>query len=449
MRRDGFAPLARSLLPGVVALWLAALCASAGAATPQRPSIAERPLAPAASWHGRAIRDAHDHEQSLPTAGGRPEGWSAGAARLGTGLQRPGGSRRVREIQRRLRRLGYVPGPVDGILGPRSEAALGWFQLKHGLPVTGVATAATVRHVRLRTAPRPEEPSTRTAQPEETPQEPRAAAEPTADRTAADGGDDDGEWRDAVAVIAAAVALTLIAVVLWRRRRRPRLVQAVALYELWAYGHSQDPAIGGFKGVVRAVSVPDDPRPAGWTGESRYLVEDPTRTGPFWVAAADVDELGAARQEPTPQPPPAIRALGYINHPPAEEGGETDAGEGPSDAAVIDATCTERGWELVSIMRDSTPTKGRRTKRPGLAFALEQLAAGEAECLVVARLGHLARSITELGGLLDWFGEHDVRLVVSDIDLDTSTTTGRQAAQTLAAVSDWERRRTHPTHSKP
>jgi hypothetical protein len=50
---------------------------------------------------------------------------------------------------------------------------------------------------------------------------------------------------------------------------------------------------------------------------------------------------------------------------------------------------------------------------------------------------------------LDWFGEHDVRLVVSDIDLDTSTTTGRQAAQTLAAVSDWERRRTHPTHSKP
>jgi peptidoglycan hydrolase-like protein with peptidoglycan-binding domain len=442
MRRDGFAPLARSLLPGVVALWLAALCApAAGAATPQRPSIGERPLAPAASWHGRAIRDEHEHEHSLPTAGGRPEGWSAGAAGLGTGLRRPGGSRRVREIQRRLRRLGYVPGPVDGVLGRRTQAALGWFQFKHGLRVTGVATAVTVRHVRQRTAPQPEAPTTRTQQPG-TPREPSAAAEPTADRTAADG----MPWWGPAAVIAAAVALTLLGVVLWRGRRRPRLVETAALYELWAFGHSSDPAIGGFKGVVRAVSVPDDPRPAGWIGESRYLVEDPTRAGPFWVPAADVDELGAARQEPAPPPPPSIRALGYINHPPAENGSETPTGEGPSDSAVIDATCAERGWELVRIVRDSTPTKGRRTKRSGLAFALEQLAAGEADCLVVARLGHLARSITELGGLLDWFSEHDTRLVVSDIDLDTSTTTGRRSAQTLAAVSDWERRR---THSKP
>ena len=52
-------------------------------------------------------------------------------------MSRPGGSDRVREVQRRLIGLGYRPGPVDGLFGPRTRAATRWFQYKHGMALTG------------------------------------------------------------------------------------------------------------------------------------------------------------------------------------------------------------------------------------------------------------------------------------------------------------------------
>ncbi len=57
----------------------------------------------------------------------------------------------MREVQRRLHRLGYRPGPIDGLFGPLTRSSVAWFQVKHGLPVNGRATLATVRHLRART----------------------------------------------------------------------------------------------------------------------------------------------------------------------------------------------------------------------------------------------------------------------------------------------------------
>jgi len=438
---NGFAPVVRSWWPGVlvVAAVAGALPAGAAAASPDRPRIGERPLEPAAGWHGRAIVRVHRHRSAvLASATPRPSGWSAGPVRLGAGLSTPKGSRRVREIQRRLKRLGYDPGPVDGRFGRRTQAAIGWFQLKHGMPVTGVATAAVVRHVRARrhgdnagTPSRAAEP----ARPRTSPAGMPARELPTAATQAAR--DDGTAWWWAAG--AAAAALALLALGLWRVAPRGRDDDAPTVYELWAEGHSPDPAIGGFRGVVKAVSVPEEPRPRGWTGDSQYLVEDPTRAGPFWVPATAVEDLGAARQEPTPAETGHPRAIGYLNIAPGEEGGER--AETSAAGEAMDEACRERDWELIQIVRDSASTPGHRSERPGLSFALERVAAREASCLVVGRLGHLARSVTELGGLLDWFTEHEATLVICDIELDTSTTTGRRSAQTLAAVSAWERAR--------
>jgi hypothetical protein len=47
------------------------------------------------------------------------------------------------EAQRRLARLGFDPGPPDGLLGPRTTAALRAFQRSAGLNVTGLLDEAT------------------------------------------------------------------------------------------------------------------------------------------------------------------------------------------------------------------------------------------------------------------------------------------------------------------
>lgn len=46
----------------------------------------------------------------------------------------------VRNIQSSLAAAGYNPGPVDGILGNGTRAAIRRYQADHGLPVTGEAT---------------------------------------------------------------------------------------------------------------------------------------------------------------------------------------------------------------------------------------------------------------------------------------------------------------------
>lgn len=47
---------------------------------------------------------------------------------------------RTREIQRGLKRRGYDPGPVDGLLGRRTARAIREFQADHGLYVNGMPT---------------------------------------------------------------------------------------------------------------------------------------------------------------------------------------------------------------------------------------------------------------------------------------------------------------------
>ena len=110
---------------------------------------------PSAGWHGRAILEPHAHAGAPQRlwASYRPAGWSSGAVRRGSGYRLAGGSERVREVQRRLRRLGYRPGGVDGLFGPRTEAAVRWFQYKHGLTTDGVVGPRTLAHLRYRTAP--------------------------------------------------------------------------------------------------------------------------------------------------------------------------------------------------------------------------------------------------------------------------------------------------------
>jgi peptidoglycan hydrolase-like protein with peptidoglycan-binding domain len=46
-------------------------------------------------------------------------------------------------VQQRLRRLGFDPGPIDGVVGRRTTRAVSAFQAHHGLEATGVIDDAT------------------------------------------------------------------------------------------------------------------------------------------------------------------------------------------------------------------------------------------------------------------------------------------------------------------
>ena len=82
---------------------------------------------------------------------GWPAGWSAGAVAFGTGYSRPSGSLRVREVQRRLKRAGARPGPVDGLFGPLTRAAVKRLQRRHHVAPTGVVGRRTLALLRSRT----------------------------------------------------------------------------------------------------------------------------------------------------------------------------------------------------------------------------------------------------------------------------------------------------------
>jgi peptidoglycan hydrolase-like protein with peptidoglycan-binding domain len=49
----------------------------------------------------------------------------------------------VLQAQERLKATGFDPGPVNGMLDARTQAALRQYQRQQGLPVTGTLDAAT------------------------------------------------------------------------------------------------------------------------------------------------------------------------------------------------------------------------------------------------------------------------------------------------------------------
>src|SRR5690242_16056044 len=132
----------------VAAVVLGALFAGRAVASEGYSATTAKPrLIPSTGWHGRPIQNPHRRVDAKALADvSYPAGWSAGAVGYGTGYGHP--SQRVREVQRRLKRLGYHTGPVDGLYGPLTRSAVQWFQIKHGLKPTGVVAAATLATLR-------------------------------------------------------------------------------------------------------------------------------------------------------------------------------------------------------------------------------------------------------------------------------------------------------------
>jgi peptidoglycan hydrolase-like protein with peptidoglycan-binding domain/DNA invertase Pin-like site-specific DNA recombinase len=366
--------------------------------------------------------------------------------RRGAGFAQPDGSPRVRALQVRLQRQGLRPGPVDGLFGPRTQAAVERLQRSQGLPISGVATAKTRKALANPTDNQPDQRAS-TQTPADEPDKPVPADEPATGledtaQAATPGASqsDDGDVTVPVVVLIglAALLLGLLAGALLGRRNRVVSGTAVPLAPgVMAEGTSTTRAVGRFRGPVHALVL--GRRGFRRSPEARYLVSDPAKQDPFWVSQDEVSNIvpPARAAQPFAATNQPVLALGYVS---------VSAGESSQDAqfdqqlSAIDAYCEERGWELVEVVRD-VDTGARDLERQGLLYALEKIGRGEANCIIVSELGRVSGSAADLGGVLDRLERSDGRLVALDLGLDTASPEGRVAAQALASVSSWEHER--------
>jgi DNA invertase Pin-like site-specific DNA recombinase len=345
----------------------------------------------------------------------------------------------VRGVQRVLRDRGYSLGRpgVDGRFGPLTAAAVRRLQADSGLAADGIVgpkTRTVVRRIERRSQRASSARHTRTrTQRSTTPK--RAATTPPVVQTAPPTGvksqGTDIGWLVILGLVAGFAAFCVASVTRSQRRSGRRAGEAGAIaplaHELYLEGRSADAAVADFRGKAFAATVAgqsgDDPS----QGQTWYLVDDVRKPAPVWVREEDVQRSpsGLASGEPV---------IGYVTV--SSEGQRSEA-----DGSVreIEEACERAAWELAEVVTDRE--SGRGLERPGLAYALKQIADGKARGLVVSDLRRLSRSIVDLGALMEWFRDARAGLVALDLDVDTSTPAGQEVAATLITLGDWERER--------
>ena len=183
--------------------------------------------------------------------------------------------------------------------------------------------------------------------------------------------------------------------------------------------------MAGFRGHALAATqtTPADGSPR--SEETWYLVDDARKPRPVWVNTHEITRSPSRLAAGAP-------VIGYVTLAPQGQPADPEAA-----IATIEAATQAGGWELAEVITDRE--NGRGLERPGLGYALRQIAEGKAQALVVDDLRRLTRSIIDLATLLAWFRDAHAALVALDLQLDTSTATGQEIANALITLGDRER----------
>ncbi len=116
---------------------------------------------------------------------------------------------------------------------------------------------------------------------------------------------------------------------------------------------------------------------------------------------------------------------------------QADSGLGmEAQRAAIAREAERRGWAVT--WRVDEGCSGKQTN-PELRQALELLASGQAEALVVAKMDRLARSVAHASDIMELARSQGWNLVVLDLGVDLKTPQGRAMAQMLAVFAELER----------
>jgi DNA invertase Pin-like site-specific DNA recombinase len=130
-----------------------------------------------------------------------------------------------------------------------------------------------------------------------------------------------------------------------------------------------------------------------------------------------------------------MHMLGYVRVS-TQEQADSRLGIQAQEGALT-AEAKRRGWEL-TILRDEGASG--KNVNPGLRKALDQLAAGLADGLVVAKLDRLARSVGHASDIMDRAQAQGWNLVMLDLGIDLTTPSGEAMANMMATFAQLERR---------
>src|ERR1700680_1659192 len=131
-----------------------------------------------------------------------------------------------------------------------------------------------------------------------------------------------------------------------------------------------------------------------------------------------------------------MRAIGYVRvstERQAETGVSLDA-----QADKIRAMAIVHAAELLDTIVDGGES-AKSLQRPGVQRLLALVDAKKLDCVIVAKLDRLTRSVKDLCELLARFERRGVTLSSVADSLDTGSAAGRLVLNVMTAVSQWER----------
>ena len=350
----------------------------------------------------------------------------------------------MKSVQRGLRRLNYEPGRVDGLYGPRTEAAVAAFQRDEDLTASGqvdrrtlraIADAQPGRDTRERPAGRRSPSPDQQPQPSNPPSNAPDGRSPAPVTPVVQPGDpEDSGWGPDLLLVLALLTLTLalIAVGTARAVRRSRpATGGGAVNTSNGIGTGPSPLAQWQGPNPKPKPAPETVKPAA-PQPSRIQADEKLTSRPSTPAPRE--GAPAAAWVPAPTEEDTMRALGYVSFATPEE---SSGSENTHQLEALDGYCQQRGWELAEVVHD-VRSPGRRVSTPGLDYALERVIAGDASCLLVAELRRLGSSAGELARILQTLRERDVQLVAVDTALDTKSAEGQIAVDALIAVGELE-----------
>jgi DNA invertase Pin-like site-specific DNA recombinase len=139
------------------------------------------------------------------------------------------------------------------------------------------------------------------------------------------------------------------------------------------------------------------------------------------------------------QSPAQLRAITYGR---VSTGRQAETGLSLDDQAdKLADVVSQRGWVHLEHVTDPGLSGKRLANRKGLLAALDKLDHGEADVLVASKIDRVSRSTEDFARLLNRADKKGWKIVVLDVDVDTSSAAGRLVVDVVSAAAQFESKR--------